>query len=152
MFIAVSLPTAGCNLIGMKTGDRIAKARAAKGMSQSELARALGVKPQAVQAWESGRTAPRSSRLQQVAQLLNVSIGHLLCEPDDGVSKDTKRQAQQSSFALETLKNLQGVATPRTLAVLDRIERAAKDGRLHESDLVLLEEIAQYLERKNDTP
>lgn len=50
---------------------RIETAREAKGMNQSELARALGLTPQAVQKWEAGG-APRGTRLQQVADVRSV--------------------------------------------------------------------------------
>lgn len=58
-------------------GKRIAEARAAKGMNQSELARALGVTPQAVQKWEAGG-APKGARLREVAQALGTTVEYLL--------------------------------------------------------------------------
>lgn len=58
-------------------GKRIAEARNAKGLNQSELARALGVTPQAVQKWEAGG-APKGARLREVADALGVTVEHLL--------------------------------------------------------------------------
>lgn len=58
-------------------GKRIAEARAAKGMNQSELARALGVTPQAVQKWEAGG-APKGARLREVAEALGTTVEYLL--------------------------------------------------------------------------
>ena len=58
-------------------GKRIAEARAAKGMNQSELARALGVTPQAVQKWEAG-WAPKGARLREVAEALGTTVEYLL--------------------------------------------------------------------------
>lgn len=58
-------------------GKRIAEARVAKGMNQSELARALGVTPQAVQKWEAGG-APKGARLREVAQALGTTVEYLL--------------------------------------------------------------------------
>lgn len=65
-------------------GFRIAKAREAAGMNQSELARVLKVTPQSVQKWESGG-APKNTRLEDVAKALNVSVGYLL---DEGNERD----------------------------------------------------------------
>lgn len=67
-------------------GKRIAGARAAKGMNQSELARALGVSPQAVQKWEAGGT-PKGARLGEVAQVLGTSIEFLLGGSQSGASR-----------------------------------------------------------------
>lgn len=55
--------------------DRIRDAREAKGLSQSELARKLGVKPQTVQQWEAKTkaTGPRRYRLLALAKELDVS-------------------------------------------------------------------------------
>ncbi|AET91065.1 putative prophage repressor protein [Burkholderia sp. YI23] len=59
-------------------GDRIAKLRKDKGLSQSELARALDIKPQAVQKWESGGSGPKASRLVEIAGILSVGIRDLV--------------------------------------------------------------------------
>lgn len=61
-----------------ETGRRIAKAREDKGLNQSELARRLGVTPQSVQAWESGKNVPRNQKLSSIAEVLGVSVGYLL--------------------------------------------------------------------------
>ncbi len=77
-------------------GKRIAAAREAKGMNQSELARALGVSPQAVQKWESGG-GPKGSRLSEIAAALGVAIEYLLVTPPqddhvDGLRDHLRRQ------------------------------------------------------------
>ncbi len=49
------------------------------GVSQSELARRLGIRSQAVNQWlKAGGTAPRGARLLQVAAALNVGLVELL--------------------------------------------------------------------------
>lgn len=66
--------------MGMKLiGKNIERAREARGMNQSELARALDVTPQAVQKWEAGGT-PRNARLSDIAAVLRVSVADLLGE------------------------------------------------------------------------
>ncbi|KTT33797.1 hypothetical protein SB18R_03145 [Pseudomonas oryzihabitans] len=59
-------------------GSRIAVAREARGLNQSELARQLGVTPQAVQKWEAGETEPRRKRVEEIASILGTSAEHLL--------------------------------------------------------------------------
>lgn len=58
-------------------GKKIAEYRISKGLNQSELARILGVTPQAVQKWEAGG-APRGDRLLKIAVALGVSVADLL--------------------------------------------------------------------------
>ena len=70
-----------CNLFGVNIHQKIKAAREAKELSQSELARKLGVKPQTVQQWEGTdkkATAPRRSRLKAVADKLGVSPAYLV--------------------------------------------------------------------------
>jgi SOS-response transcriptional repressor LexA len=62
----------------MSIGERIAKARARKGWSQSELARQAGVRPQSVQLWEADETAPSRKRIESVAALLETTPEELL--------------------------------------------------------------------------
>jgi len=57
----------------MSISTRITQAREAKGLNQSELARALKVRPQTVQQWESGKTAPRRKRLKEFEGILGKS-------------------------------------------------------------------------------
>ena len=62
----------------MKTlADRVAHAREARGWNQSELARRVGVKPQAVQQIESGQTK-RSKFLPEIAAVTGFSLSWLL--------------------------------------------------------------------------
>ncbi|MGB8621287.1 MAG: helix-turn-helix domain-containing protein [Paracoccaceae bacterium] len=73
-------------------GDRMAGARDALGMTQSELAKRMGVKLKTVRAWEDDLSEPRANKLQTLAGVLNVSImwllngeGHGLDGPADEV-------------------------------------------------------------------
>lgn len=60
---------------------RIEQARTAKGMSQDALAAAVGVTRQAVAGWESGSQPRGESRIQKIADALDVSAGWLLHGP-----------------------------------------------------------------------
>jgi len=66
-------------------GDRIAGAREASGLSQSEMARKLGVKVKTVRGWENDLTEPRANKLQMLSGLLNVSLMWLLNGEGQGV-------------------------------------------------------------------
>lgn len=59
-------------------GDRLARAREAAGMSQSQLARRLGVRLTTLCNWEDDRSEPRANRMQMLSGLLNVSFAWLM--------------------------------------------------------------------------
>ena len=65
------------------------------------------------------------------------------------VSSPAANAAPAPDFNMAALQRLKGKATPRSLAALDRIEKAAQQGRLKEADLVLLEGIAARFEELN---
>lgn len=59
--------------------DNLEAAMRRAGVSQSELARRLGIRSQAVNQWfKSGGTAPRGKRLIRVAEALGVDLAELL--------------------------------------------------------------------------
>ena len=55
-------------------------AREKSGMSQQELAQALGVDQSAVCLWETGKTKPRAKLLPTIAKILGCSIDDLLAD------------------------------------------------------------------------
>ncbi len=62
----------------MKIGANIMRARKAKGMTQMQLANALGISFQAVSNWERGQSCPDISKLGELSELLDVSIDEIL--------------------------------------------------------------------------
>lgn len=73
--------TYACNIADMKLEDigaKIAQAREHSGINQSDLARAVGVTPQAVQKWESGGSKPRLNRLREIAAAIGVELHALI--------------------------------------------------------------------------
>lgn len=71
-------------------GDRVAAAREARGYSQGDLARKLGVKQHTIEGWEDDLSEPRASRLNLMAGCLNVSLMWLLNGEGDGISEPTE--------------------------------------------------------------
>ena len=62
----------------MTIGKRIALLRKEKGMTQEDLASAMGVSPQAVSKWENDQTCPDISALPKLSKLLGVTVDELL--------------------------------------------------------------------------
>lgn len=53
-------------------------ARKKAGMTQEEVANALGVTPATVSMWETGRMQPRANMLPKIASLYGCTIEHLM--------------------------------------------------------------------------
>jgi transcriptional regulator with XRE-family HTH domain len=58
-------------------GWRIARARKERGLTQEELAAAIGVSPRSIQGYEAGKVVPYR-RLSQLAAVTNRELGWLL--------------------------------------------------------------------------
>lgn len=69
-------------------GVRLRRLRVAKGVSQSQLATALGVSTPSVSGWEMGRVRPKAKRVHKLAALLGVSVSELLGMGGEGVLQD----------------------------------------------------------------
>lgn len=64
--------------LGTPYGIHIAALRLAVGLSQSALARELGVHPAAINHIEAGRVLPRSCKLRALAHALGVDVGEVV--------------------------------------------------------------------------
>lgn len=62
----------------MELKDRLTSMRMERGMSQSELARELGVTRQTVSRWEQGLMTPSTDRLIDVARVFHMSLDELV--------------------------------------------------------------------------
>lgn len=65
-------------MMGGTIGERIRMYRAETGLSQAQLARALGVKPISAWRWETGRIVPPVWRLRLISEVLGIPISALL--------------------------------------------------------------------------
>ncbi|SFT61852.1 helix-turn-helix domain-containing protein [Sedimentitalea nanhaiensis] len=101
-------------------GDRVAGAREASGMTQTQLARRLGIKKATLTGWENDMSEPRANKLSMLAGLLNVSIVWLLTGEGEGALGPEGSAGAGSDFG-EVLAELREIrAAMRTNA-----ERAA---------------------------
>jgi transcriptional regulator with XRE-family HTH domain len=74
-------------------GKRVREQRLAKGMSQMQLAKHLGVTFQQIQKYENGMNRIGSGRLQRIAEALNVSVAHFF-QNDGNSPVDTASPAE----------------------------------------------------------
>ena len=62
----------------MKFGERLARARKEKNITQEQLAELLGVSRQSVSRWESELAYPETEKLIELSRCLDTSIDYLL--------------------------------------------------------------------------
>ncbi len=114
----------------MEIGKRIKAARRTNRISQSELARRLGVSPQSVQQWESGETTPRRHRVAEIVRILGcdevwILTGQTQTPPGPGPrsSASATRQA--------TPKPSSDCIVPLDAGIIEEILDIIEDHRLH---------------------
>ena len=96
----------------MKICENIALLRKRRGLTQEELANALGVTNQAVSKWESGQNCPDISLLPQMADLFRVSLDVLMGrEPLPGTEniEKMKEQAEKEEARMQAMAILRQV-------------------------------------------
>ncbi|WP_372570980.1 helix-turn-helix domain-containing protein [Ruegeria jejuensis] len=80
-------------------GDRVAGAREATGMTQTQLARRIGVKKATIASWENDLAEPRANKLSMMAGLLNVSIMWLLTGEGEGMDAPAEEGETDSELS-----------------------------------------------------
>lgn len=104
--------------------------------------------------WLNGESMPSRANMIAIADWLNVRVEWLAHGEGEMRAGDSQASAGDSpapatSMNMAALLKLKGKATPRSLDVLKRIEKAAQEGRLKEADLLALEGIAARFEELN---
>lgn len=129
------------------------------GLSQLSLADALDISQSGVSHYLNGINPLNAQVAAAFSKLLQVPVDSF--SPRLAAEMSTLAQAiripaavktepnEQSGTTLAALLRLKGKATPRSLEVLKRIEKAALEGRLQEADLIALEGIAARFEALN---
>ena len=69
----------------MDIGDKIKELRKSRGLSQSALAKEIGVSQQVFVWWENGKHEPKASYIAELANFFDVTSDYLLgLENEDG--------------------------------------------------------------------
>ena len=84
-------------------------------LNQSQLAKLIGVSPQAVQQWESGATQPRGKRLNKIAEILKLPLAQMqfgLPQPQSGQVAETTPPPYESGKAISGRSSRVAAAAP----------------------------------------
>lgn len=111
-------------------GARIRARRRQLGLSQSDLAQALGVSFQQVQKYERGANRVAASTLVGAAQALSTTVGWLVGE-EGGAREDDDEvfRALAKPGALELLQAFDGIPDGRARSALVALAREMASGR-----------------------
>ncbi|WP_027826369.1 helix-turn-helix domain-containing protein [Ligilactobacillus saerimneri] len=88
-------------------GQRIRDLRKQKKMSQSELAKIIGVTQTTITAWETGKAEPASSAVANLADYFGVTTDYLLGRPEEKKEKDSNSVDLADMDALLTYQGKQ---------------------------------------------
>lgn len=119
------------NPIDVHVGSRIRLRRTMLGMSQEKLGDSLGITFQQVQKYEKGANRVGASRLQHIAEILNVPIPFFF-EGSPGAMEDDGKQESTSDF----MNSKECVALAAAFAAID-------DKRVRQSILGLVRSLSK---------
>ena len=128
------------NPVDRHVGSRVRMRRMMLGMSQEKLGDALGLTFQQVQKYEKGTNRIGASRVQQISQILQVSVAFLfegapdLREPTNGTSGT--QPAPSLAYVSDFLATQEGLALTKAFTRI-------KEAKLRRKIVDLVEEIAQ---------
>lgn len=98
-------------------GARIRRRRVELGMTQAELASAVGVTFQQIQKYERGANRVAASRLLNLSRALDVGIIYFFVDVDDRLSADEKI-GDEEGYLVGELANLASRLTTSDLEIL----------------------------------
>ena len=121
------------NPIDVHVGGRVRTRRLALGISQEKLGGALGLTFQQVQKYEKGTNRMGSSRLQQIANILQVPVTFFF----EGAPGQTKAEskAPSSNYVSDFLATADGLALTKAFMRI-------KDAKLRRSIVNLVDDVA----------
>lgn len=87
----------------MKFNEKIVRLRKIRGITQDELASAVGVSRQAVYKWECGQSYPEASKLVELKALFGISIDDLLDDSYEIAMPEKKKRKRISRAKAEKI-------------------------------------------------
>ena len=116
------MPRIAKNITDVRIGTRIRSLRLTRGISQTDLARFMGVTFQQVQKYEKGKSRIAASLLFQLAEEYGVPVDYFVAKP---LSKASSKRGnglsdQDAEMAFAFAQTHEGFALMRAFAQLER--------------------------------
>jgi transcriptional regulator with XRE-family HTH domain len=130
------MTTKAPNPVDKYVGSRVRMRRIMLGMSQEKLGEALGLTFQQVQKYEKGTNRVGASRIQQIAEILQVPVSFLFeGGPSGAASAGGFNEGPSPSYVSDFLATSEGLALTRAFTRIS-------DAKLRRSIVELVEQIA----------
>jgi transcriptional regulator with XRE-family HTH domain len=130
------MSTKAPNPVDKYVGSRVRMRRIMLGMSQEKLGEALGLTFQQVQKYEKGTNRVGASRLQQISEILQVSVSFLFeGGPGAILHADGFAEAASPAYVSDFLATSEGLALTRAFTRIN-------DAKLRRSIVDMVEQIA----------
>ena len=113
----------------MKVARKIREARNARNMTQMALADEMGVSYQAVSNWERGNSMPDISKLEQLCNVLHITVYELLGTEDAQARTVSKILEKEELPELEELAQIAPMLDPEIIK--EAAEESAKKRRVN---------------------
>ena len=127
----------------MKIATIIKEARISRDMTQMNLADAMGVSYQAVSNWERGNSMPDISKLEQLCNVLHITIYELLGTEDPQTKTVSRILAKEELPEAEEMAGIAPIVPPEQLK--EAFSETAKKRRIDWDTIV---QMAPFLDRK----
>jgi transcriptional regulator with XRE-family HTH domain len=131
------MSTKAPNPVDKYVGSRVRMRRIMLGMSQEKLGEALGLTFQQVQKYEKGTNRVGASRIQQIAEILQVPVSFLFEGGPTGTANAGGGTGPSPSFVSDFLATSEGLALTRAFTRIS-------DAKLRRSIVELVEQIATH--------
>jgi transcriptional regulator with XRE-family HTH domain len=132
------MSTKAPNPVDKYVGSRVRMRRIMLGMSQEKLGEALGLTFQQVQKYEKGTNRVGASRIQQIAEILQVPVSFLFEGGPSGMANaDGASEGPSTSYVSDFLATSEGLTLTRAFTRI-------ADAKLRRSIVELVEQIAAH--------
>jgi transcriptional regulator with XRE-family HTH domain len=115
--------------LDQRIGERIRLRRTELGLTQDQLAAALGVSYQQIQKYENGANRISAARLWQIGRRLEVPVGWFFDEPGES-GDESESRIVRARGVLEVARGFGALRAPEVKAALLGLLRALAERRL----------------------